>query len=318
MIRILVNDGIHADGKLLLEEAEYEVVTDKIAQEDLMTELPKFDAIIVRSATKVRKDLIDACPNLKLIARGGVGMDNIDVEYARSKGIIVINTPASSSRGVAELAVAHMFTLARFLHHSNRAMPTTGDTEFKNLKSSFSKGIQLKGKTLGVIGFGRIGQELSTIAIGLGMRVLPVDVYIPEAEIAIRPQGFDNLKLGITLKSQNMNEVLKRADFISVHIPFSGGKAVIGAEEIALMKKGSYIINTARGGAVDEDALLDALNSGHIAGAGLDVFVGEPTPRKDLLAHPNVSFTPHTGAETKEAQVSIGQELADQIIAFFG
>lgn len=318
MIRILVNDGIHADGKLLLEEAEYEVITDKIAQEDLIKELPKFDAIIVRSATKVRKDLIDACPNLKLIARGGVGMDNIDVEYARSKGIIVINTPASSSRGVAELAVAHMFTLARFLHLSNRVMPTTGDTDFKNLKSSFSKGIQLKGKTLGVIGFGRIGQELSTIAIGLGMRVMPVDVYIPEAEINIRPNGFDNLKMGITLKSQNMTEVLKRADFLSVHIPFSGGKAVIGAEEIALMKRGSYIINTARGGAVDEDALLDALNSGHIAGAGLDVFVGEPSPRKDLLAHPNVSFSPHTGAETKEAQVSIGQELADQIIAFFG
>jgi D-3-phosphoglycerate dehydrogenase len=318
MIRILVNDGIHADGKLLLEEAEYEVVTDKIAQEDLIKELPKFDAIIVRSATKVRKDLIDACPNLKLIARGGVGMDNIDVEYARSKGIIVINTPASSSRGVAELAIAHMFTLARFLHLSNRVMPTTGDTDFKNLKSSFSKGIQLKGKTLGIVGFGRIGQELSTIAIGLGMRVLPVDVYIPEAEIAIRPHGFDNMKLGITLKSQNMTDALKHSDFLSVHIPFSGGKAVIGAEEIALMKKGSYIINTARGGAVDEDALLDALNSGHIAGAGLDVFVGEPTRRKDLLAHPNVSFSPHTGAETKEAQVSIGQELADQIIAFFG
>ncbi len=318
MIRILVNDGIHPDGKLLLEEAEYDVVTDKIAQEDLINELPKFDAIIVRSATKVRKDLIDACPGLKLIARGGVGMDNIDVEYARSKGIVVINTPASSSRGVAELAMAHMFTLARFLHHSNRAMPVTGVTDFKTLKSSYSKGIQLKGKTLGVIGFGRIGQELSKMAIGMGMRVMPVDLFIPEAEIGIQPQGFDNLKLVINLRVKEINDVLKNADFISVHIPFSGGKAVIGADEIAKMKKGSYLINTARGGAIDEDALLEALNSGHIAGAGLDVFTNEPLPRIELLQHPNISLTPHTGAETLEAQVNIGMELADQIIEFFG
>ncbi|MEY4903004.1 MAG: hypothetical protein RLZZ292_819 [Bacteroidota bacterium] len=318
MIKILVNDGIHADGKLLLEEAGYQVDTDKVAQEDLLTVLPSYDAIIVRSATKVRKALIDACPNLKLIARGGVGLDNIDVEYAVSKGIKVVNTPGASSQAVAELAMGHIFTLSRSLHQSNRAMAIRGAQDFKTLKSTYSKGFQLRGKTLAIVGFGRIGQELARLAIGIGMKVMPVDLFVNEAEISLNPYGYSDVRFAIKVQTVPMQEALKKADFVSVHIPFSGGKAVIGADEIAVMKKGSYLLNTARGGAIDEDALLAALNSGHIAGAALDVFVNEPTPRKELLEHPNISLTPHTGAETKEAQVNIGQELADQLIAFFG
>lgn len=318
MIKILVNDGIHADGKLLLEEAEYQVDTDKIAQEDLIKELPKYDAIIVRSATKVRKELIDACPNLKIIARGGVGLDNIDVAYAESKGIKVINTPAASSRAVAELAIGHAFTLARMLHSSNRAMPVTGGTDFKTLKSSYSKGFQLGGRTLGIIGFGRIGQEAAKLALGLGMQVVPYDPFISEANISLQPYGFSNVKLDIRIETKSLDEVLKKADFLTIHVPFSGGKALIGAEEFVKMKTGSMLINTSRGGVVDELAMLEALESGKLAGAGLDVFDNEPIPRPEILNNPKISLTPHTGAETKEAQVNIGLELADRIIEFFG
>jgi D-3-phosphoglycerate dehydrogenase len=318
MIKILVNDGIHPDGKLLLEEAEYQVDTDKVAQEDLINVLPNYDAIIVRSATKVRKELIDACPNLKIIARGGVGLDNIDKEYAESKGIKVINTPAASSRAVAELAIGHAFSLARMLHSANRAMPIKGDTEFKTLKSSYSKGFQLGGKTLGVIGFGRIGQEAAKIGLGLGMDIIPTDPYISEANISLQPYGFSNMKLDIRIETKSLDEVLKKSDFITIHVPFSGGKPLIGAEEFAKMKNGAILINTSRGGIVDELAMLDALNSGKLAGAGLDVFDNEPTPRKEILTHDKISLTPHTGAETKEAQVNIAMELADKIIEFFG
>ncbi|MFZ4542825.1 MAG: D-2-hydroxyacid dehydrogenase [Saprospiraceae bacterium] len=318
MIKILVNDGIHPDGKMLLEEAEYQVDTDKIAQEDLPKFLPAYDAIIVRSATKVRKDLIDACPNLKVIARGGVGLDNIDVAYAESKGIKVINTPAASSRAVAELVFGHAFSLARMLHQSNRAMPLSGITDFKTLKSSYSKGFQLGGKTLGIIGFGRIGQEAAKIGIGLGMHIIASDPYLSEANLSLQPAGFGDIKLDIRVQTKPLDEVLKKADFLTVHVPFSGGKAFIGAEEIAKMKTGAILINTSRGGVVDEMALIDALNSGKLAGAGLDVFENEPTPRIELLHHEKISLTPHTGAETKEAQVNIGMELADKIIEFFG
>jgi D-3-phosphoglycerate dehydrogenase / 2-oxoglutarate reductase len=318
MIKILVNDGIHPDGKLLMEEAEYEVVTDKVAQENLVKELPAYDAIIVRSATKVRKELIDACPNLKLIARGGVGLDNIDVDYAVSKGIKVINTPAASSRAVAELAFGHMFTLARLLHSSNRAMPERGSTDFKNLKSTYSKGFQLMGRTVAIIGFGRIGQEVAKIALGMGMQVIAVDPYIKEAEIGIQPYGMGDVRLAMKLETRPMDEALRKADFVTLHIPFSGGTPILGADEFAKMKKGSYLINTSRGGTVDEVAMLEALASGKLAGAGLDVFDHEPTPRPEILAHPLISLTPHTGAETQEAQVNIGLELADRIIEFFG
>ncbi len=314
MVKILVNDGIEADGKLILEDAGYEVSTTTVPQEELMKELPNYDVIIVRSATKVRKDLIDACPNLKIIARGGVGTDNIDVEYARSKGIEIITTPAASSQSVAELAMGHIFSLTRFLHRSNREM-ATGD--FKKLKSAYAQGIQLKGKTLGIVGFGRIGQELARIALAIGMDVLVSDPFIKETDLTIGLYNSKDVKLSIHLSSYPLAEVLKKADFISLHTP-ALARPLIGAEEMAMMKDGAIIINCARGGVVDEDALLAALESGKIGGAGLDAFINEPNPRADLLNHPRISVSPHIGAATLEAQANIGLELADKIIAFFG
>ncbi len=318
MVKILINDGIHPDGKLLLEEAGYQVDTEKVAQDDLPNVLPEYDVICVRSATKVRKELIDLCPNLKIICRGGVGLDNIDVAYAREKGITVINTPAASSQSVAELAFAHIFALSRSLHLANREMPTKGGTEFKKLKKSYSKGVQLRGKTLGVIGFGRIGQETARIGLALGMNVMPVDLVIDETEIGINLYKSDDVRLSVRIETVEWDEMLAKSDYISLHVPFAGGKPLIGAEEFAKMKDGVIVVNTARGGTIGEDALLAAIESGKVAGAGLDVFENEPTPRADLLNHDRISITPHIGASTKEAQANIGHELADKIIAFFG
>jgi len=315
MIRILANDGIHPDGKLLLEEANFEVDTQKIPQENLAKALQNYDVLLVRSATKVRKELIDQIPNIKMIGRGGVGLDNIDVEYARSKGIIVFNTPAASSKAVAELAIAHIFTIMRSLHQSNREM---AGMDFKELKSKLGKkGVQISGKTLGIIGFGRIGQEVAKIALALGMRIRPVDSFVEKAEVRFDISENENISLNIQLHTQTLNEVISKCDIFTVHVPFSGEKPLIGAEELARMKKGVVIINTARGGVVDEDALLDALNSGHVAAAGLDVFKNEPNPRAELLNHPNVSASPHIGAETAEAQSYIGMELAERIIEHY-
>ncbi|MEM1214145.1 MAG: D-2-hydroxyacid dehydrogenase [Bacteroidota bacterium] len=316
MIKILANDGIHPDGKTLLEEASYQVDTDKVAQEDLPQVLPDYDVIIVRSATKVRKDLIDQCPNLKIIARAGVGLDNIDVAYAREKGIAVYNTPAASSQSVAELVFTHMFNLARFVHRSNRELVQDG-ANFKALKKSYSKGIQLRGKTLGVVGFGRIGQETARIALGLGMRVLATDPGVDHADIDLQLHDWDDIQLRARVETVDFEEVITKCDFLTFHVP-SVGRALLGEDEMAKMKDGAIVINTARGGIADEQALLDALNSGKLAGAGLDVFENEPTPRTDLLQHPQVSVTPHIGASTLEAQSNIGLELADKILAHFG
>ncbi len=317
MIKILANDGIGKDGQLLLEDAGFEVSTNKIAQEDLPEQLPAYDVVIVRSATKIRKDLIDACPNLKMIARGGVGLDNIDVEYAKSKGIAVVNTPAASSLSVAELAFGHMFNLARSLHESNREMPVKGTSEFKALKKKYSGGTELRGKTLGILGFGRIGQETARIALGLGMKVLPVDLYVDQATIEIDLFEIDQASLSVKLETVDMDTMLADSDFITVHVPFSGDKALIDAEEIVKMKDGVVLINTARGGIIGEDALLEAIESGKVSGAALDVYDNEPTPNAKLLNHPRISVSPHIGAATVQAQGNIGRELADQIIAFF-
>ncbi len=315
MIRILVNDGIHPDGQKKMEDAGFEVITNKVAQDDLITELPNYDAIVVRSATKVRTSLIDQCPNLKIIARGGVGLDNIDVDHAKSKNINVINTPAASSEAVAELAFAHMFSIARSVYKSNRQMPSQGDSDFKSLKKSYSKGVQLRGKTLGIIGFGRIGQETGRIGTALGMKVLPVDPFIEKADVDLKLFAA-NQKITVTIPTVDMETMLQEADFISLHIPFTG-KAVLSTSEFAKMKDGVIIINAARGGTIDENALLSAMESGKVAAAGLDVFENEPNPKKELLAHPMISLTPHIGASTKEAQRNIGLELADKIIAHF-
>lgn len=314
MRKILVNDGIENSGKEMLEKAGYTVDMNKIPQEELAGRLNEYDAICVRSATKVRQEQIDAAPNLKVIARGGVGLDNIDVEYAKSKGIAVVNTPAASSRSVAELAFAHIYALARFIHVSNRQMPVNGDTAFNDLKKQFAAGIELEGKTLGLIGMGRIGQEAAKIAIGTGMKVIAFDPYVDQVTINV---GNAQFNWPVNLTKSALDEVLSSSDFITLHVP-GVSKPILGESEFAKMKKGAFVINAARGGVIDEDALLSALNSGHLGGAGLDVFVGEPSPRKDLLTHPKVSLTPHTGASTAEAQEKVGGELASQIIAILG
>lgn len=315
MVKILVNDGIHPDGKLLLEEANYIVSEDKIPQEELVSRIGEYDVLIVRSATKVTKEVIDAGKNLKIIARGGVGLDNIDVEHAQSKGIEVYNTPMASSRAVAELAMGHLFALSRMLQRSNRELATGGD--FKKLKKNYETGFQIKGKTLGIVGFGRIGQEVAKIALGTGMRVIAHDPFVQEAEVGIAIQGFDDLRIGVTIRTESLDKLLRESDFITLHLP-GIGKALITETELAKMKNGVFLINTARGGVIDEEALLKALDSGKVAGAGLDVFENEPTPRESLLKHPLVSCSPHIGASTVEAQAYIGMELADKIIGYFG
>lgn len=308
---ILANDGIDTVGKSLLEKAGYTVITEKVAQENLASEInaKNYVALTVRSATKVRKDVIDACPNLKVIGRGGVGMDNIDVDYARSKGIQVINTPAASSNSVAELVFAHLFSAVRFVYDSNREMPANGNTKFEELKKKYSKGIELRGKTIGIIGFGRIGQYTAKIALGCGMKVLAFDPFVKEAELTLDIHGLSNASVKINTVS--MDELIKNSDVISLHVP--GGK-VITEKEIAQMKDGVILVNAARGGVIDEQDLLNGLASGKIAHACLDVFENEPTPAQALLNHSKISLTPHIGAATNEAQERIGVELAEKII----
>lgn len=314
MPRVLANDGIDPIGKKMLEDAGFEVVTEKVAQEDLVNELKNYDAVTVRSATKIRKDLIDACPNIKLIGRGGVGMDNIDVEYARSKGVQVENTPAASSVSVAELTFAHLLSCTRKLTQSNRQMPTEGMAKFGEIKKS-SKGTEIQGKTMGIIGLGRIGQEAAKIALGLGMNLLTFDPYVKNVDLTLSIGG-QNVTVPVTPVSKE--ELIANSDFIALHVPFNAGDApIIGEAEINNMKDGAGIINCARGGAVSEKALLAGLESGKIAFAGLDVFENEPPVDDTILKHPKVSLSAHVGGSTDEAQVKIGSELAEKIITFF-
>lgn len=319
MIRILANDGIDANGKLILEAAGFEVVTDKIAQENLPIELKNFDAILVRSATKVRKDLMDVCPNLKLIGRGGVGMDNIDLDHAKQKGIKVINTPASSSISVAELVFAHLFSGIRFLQYTNRMMPSEGNTKFSELKKVASNAIELQGKTMGIYGFGRIGQEVAKIAIGMGMKVLAFDPYVDKVELILNlPMLGANSRQKVAINTVSMRSVLTQSDFITFHIPFNeGDKAPIDATVMATMKKGVGLVNCSRGGVLSEPDLLLALDSGQIGFAGLDVFEKEPPVNMAILQHNHVSVSPHVGGSTKEAQNRISIELAEKVIEFF-
>jgi len=308
---ILANDGIDATGKKILEDAGFTVLTEKVNQESLSDEINSKNiiALTVRSATQVRKEIIDACPGLKVIGRGGVGMDNIDVDYARSKGLQVINTPAASSNSVAELVFAHLYSCVRFLYDSNSNMPQYGATKFEELKKKYSKGVEISGKTIGIVGFGRIGQAVARIALGHGMKVLAYDPFVKEADInldIVGTQGFT-----VPIKTISLEEVIQNSDFITFHVP---GGELITAKEIDQMKNGVILINAARGGVINEQDLLTALNSGKVAHAGLDVFKNEPQPNCDLLQHAKISCTPHIGAATNEAQERIGVELAEKII----
>jgi len=313
-MKVLANDGISQSGIDALKDAGFEVLTVQVAQEQLQSYINdhKIDVLLVRSATKVRKDIIDNCPSLKIIGRGGVGMDNIDVDYALENGINIINTPAASSESVAELVFAHLFGGVRFLHDSNRNMPLDGDTKFKELKKNYGAGRELRGKTLGIIGFGRIGRQVAKIALGCGMKVIASDHQVGEADITL--DFYDGQKITLKIKTAPVDKLIKQSDFISLHVPSQSGY-LIGKEEISKMKEGVGIINAARGGILDENALLEGIEDGKISFAGLDVFENEPTPSIKVLMHDKISITPHIGAATDEAQDRIGTELANQIIS---
>ena len=320
MKAILANDGIDPEGKDILEKNGYCVYEQKMPPEEISTFIneKQVDVLIVRSATQVRRELIEACSNLKIIARAGVGTDNIDLEAAKAKNIKVLNTPGASSQSVAELVFAHMFTLARRLQLSNRFMPEKGHSDFNALKKRFSDGIELRGRTLGILGFGRIGQTVASLALGMGMRIIPYDPIVKKATVELDIIHIPENTIKIEFESQSLDELLGQSDFITLHVPKQpGGRAILGAAEFQKMKKGAYIINTSRGGLVDELALLEFLNSGYIGGAGLDVFENEPSPLPDLLKHPLVSVTPHIGGSTRDAQVRIGIELAQRIIEVY-
>ena len=311
-MKILANDGIADSATKILEQNGHELIKTNVAQDHLAKYIndKNIDVLLVRSATKAKKDLIDACPNLKMIGRGGVGMDNIDVEYARSKSIEVFNTPGASSNSVAELVFAHLSGLLRFLHESNRQMPLEGESRFKDLKKSYAKGMELRGKKIGIIGFGRIGKAVARIAYSLGMKVQVHDPFMKNPDFSI--EFSDGQKINTAAKSLKLNEILKTSDIITLHI--GGTKEIIGEKDIALMKPGSFLVNTSRGGVINEEALDLALENKHLAGAALDVFNNEPQPAIKLLMNPNLSMTPHIGAATIEAQERIGIELANHII----
>jgi len=312
-MKVLANDGISNSGVEKLLNNGIDIKTITVEQGQLIDYINKNEitVLLVRSATKVRKDIIDNCPGLKIIGRGGVGMDNIDVEYAKEKGVKVINTPAASSGSVAELVIAHLYTCARFLHVSNRNMPLEGDSNFKKLKKAFAKGVELRGKTLGIIGFGRIGQEVAKIGLGIGMNVIYYDLH--NNKVNLKLEFFDRQTLNFNLEKSSFNEVLSNSDFITLHVP-AQKEYVIGNKEFDLMKDGIGLINAARGGVVDEVALDKNISDGKVSFAALDTFENEPNPEIKLLMNPKISLTPHIGAATNEAQDRIGIELADQII----
>ncbi|WP_415330262.1 D-2-hydroxyacid dehydrogenase [Clostridium perfringens] len=295
MLRILLNDGLDKKAISNLEMLGCDVDTNHYDIEDLKEKIKKVDCIVIRSATKIRRELIDEAikgGKLKLIIRGGVGLDNIDVQYAEQNGIKVRNTPNASSSSVAEIILAHMFSLARFLNQSNITM-----------KAGFWKkkeyvGVELEGKTLGIIGMGRIGSELAKKCTALGMKI----IYFDLMDI----KNIDN-----NYRKVEFDELLREADFISINI--SGTKSIIGSEELKKVKKGVFIINTSRGKALDEDAIITSLNDGTLGGVGLDVFLEEPSKNLELINHPKVSLTPHIGASTKEAQMKIGEEVINII-----
>ena len=296
-MKVLVCDKVADSAVDAMRAAGLEVdVKTGMTPDELIATIPGYNAAIVRSATKFREPALDAATDLKLIVRGGVGLDNIDVAYAESKGITVRNTPAASSASVAELVAGYMFALARQIPQATMSMKA-GKWEKKQFK-----GIELAGKTLGVIGAGRIGSELIKRAQGLGMNCVFYDVIQLDIPGALQIP---------------LDELLQTSDFMSMHVPkIDATINLLSTEQFAMMKDGAFLIQCSRGGTVDEDALLEALSSGKLAGAALDVFVEEPTSNTALLSHPNLIASPHIGAQTAEGQGRVGGEVADIVIEF--
>lgn len=312
-MKVLANDGISKAGQTLLEEAGIEVIINKVFPD----QLPKFinenhiDVLLVRSATQVTRDLIDDCPGLKVIGRCGVGLDNIDVDFAQEMGIVVLNTPGAPTRSVAELVFAHFFALARNIHEANRLMPLEGDIHFKSLKKSLANAVELQGKTLGVIGMGRIGTEVAKIGISLGMKVLCYNRTPKESQIAI--EFFDGQKLEFKLESIDFEEVISKSDFLSINTSQTD-EYLIDEPQFEMMKDGVFIVNASRGGVINENQLLEFIENKKVAGAALDVFEHEPSPEISLLMNPALSLSPHLGGSTIDAQEKIGIEIASRLI----
>ena len=315
-MKILANDGLNQSGVDALQQNGFEVITNKVPQENLISYINENQVavLLVRSATQVTKEVIDSCPSIKIIGRGGVGMDNIEVEYAKSKGISVINTPAASSGSVAELVFSHLFSGVRFLQDSNRKMPVSGNTEFAKLKKNYEKGIELRGKTIGIVGIGRIGQEVAKIAFGLGMNVKAADAFIENVEITL--DFPNNQSISIPVKTEPLENVLNESDFVTLHVPAQKNGALLGKEEFAKMKDGVAVVNCARGGVIDEEALIEALDSGKVSFAGLDVFVNEPTPSEKVLSHPKISLTPILVRLRKKRKTESGRNWQRRFLLF--
>ena len=297
--KILVSDGLSEDGLALLRTGGEVTVNPKISAEELLAALPEYHALVVRSRTKVNAKMIEVGKSLKVVGRAGVGVDNIDVAAAVSKGVIVVNSPLAASVSVAEHTLGLMLALARLIPAADASLK-----QGKWEKSAFVGG-ELNGKTLGLLGIGRIGAETAKRAAAFGMAVMAYDPYLNAGQIRQRgaePASFD--------------DVMARSDYVSLHLPFTvETKGMLGATQFAKMKKGARLICAARGGVVDEDALRAALDSGQLVGAALDVFTAEPPPPGSIAAHPKVVATPHIGAQTHEAQSRAGLMIAEEVLA---
>ncbi|MEE3998996.1 NAD(P)-dependent oxidoreductase [Tenacibaculum sp. FZY0031] len=312
-MKILVNDGISTSGKQALENKGFEVLITKVAQEQLENYINDhaIDAIVVGNTTQVQQELIDACPSIKLIAYLGTEMDNIDVDYAINNGVHVVNSEEASATSISELVFAHLFGMVRFLHQSNREMPLEGDMRFNALKKQYSQGTELRGKTLGIIGFDSVGQEVAKTALALGMEVITTDAEIDNATITI--PFFDGQSVDFFIETETIDNVLSKSDFITLHLP-AQEEYIIDASLFDKMKTGVGIINTSHGSVLNEVALIKAIESGKVKYAGLDVFENQPRPEIQLLMNPEISMTPHIGASTIETQERAGIELANKII----
>ena len=313
-MKVLANDGISANGIQLLEQNGFEVITTKVAQEQVAAYINKNEitVLLVRTATKISTELIDDCPSLKVIGIAGETVDPKIVEYAKTKGKTIVNAADSSAEAVAELVFAHLFSGARFLHDANRNMPLEGDSSFNNLKKAYSSGVELRSKTLGIIGFTSSGIEVAKIGLALGMNVIVADGSTEETAIELNFHNGQSISLKV--EKVELTELLKQSDFITLHLPTSDKKHLINESAFKLMKDNVGIINVSQGGIINEVELLKALDDGKVLFAGLDVFEDQPTPAVQVLMHPKVSLTPHIGSSTVETQQRMEIELTHKVI----
>ena len=314
---ILANDGISQNSKKELIDLNFKIFDTKIDQSELIKYINRnhIEIILVRSATIINSEILNNCKSIKLIGRAGVGLDNIDLISAKKNNVRVFNTPNASSISVAELVISHLLSANRNLHITNRSMPLNGETKFKEIKSHSSECKEVMFKTLGIIGLGRIGQEVAKRAFSLGMNVIAFDKKIEKIKIHL-----DHIKdqnIFFDLKTSSLNDVLKGSDFITLHIPKINDKPFIGRDEFDTMKKGVGIINTSRGGLIDESELIKFLNNKKVSFAALDVYENEPVPNIQLLMHDKISLSPHIGGSTVEAQERIGDEIVKEIKSFY-